>query len=121
MEGVECDSPVEDKELEERIKRSMGIEVPIIRCERFLWRGNDVTDLVNGFFNPRDGRIYLGPNATEETLKHELAHYLLYKEKPEIYERYYTAPKEERLNIRAEIEKETKRLEEKVKIRELLK
>ena len=81
--AFECIGKRLDRELTRRAGR-VAPGVAVYRCRVILFKGRDVSKIIRGMYRPALNEIWLGPYATEDTFRHELAHAKLCRENPEL-------------------------------------
>ncbi|OYT59628.1 MAG: hypothetical protein B6U75_03460 [Desulfurococcales archaeon ex4484_217_1] len=89
--------------------------VPIYFCRKIIYRGMDVTKYIKGMYRSEKNEIWITEYADGDTIAHEVAHAILKKQHPELYE---LAKKD--VEAKIVIEKMVRNIQEEVKEEYLL-
>jgi len=102
------------KKLDEELTRRAQQLVPcmkVYKCKAIHLRGRDVTKYIRGMYRPESNEIWLTPQATPDTLAHELAHAKICYENPELCRQA-----KQDINLAMLIEKQAEKLGKQIKL-----
>ena len=85
MKRVKCVESL-DQSLAKELESIYGYHFVV--CDKFLLDDADVTEFINAMYSPIDHTIYIKPNVSDRTIKHEVCHAIIHDEHPELYDEY---------------------------------